>query len=327
MAALTLNDLGRRMDKDDSIAKIIEIMNETDAMDDVMMVECNMGTMHKTTERTGLPSPTFRALNRGVTPSKSTTMQVTDSCAMLEDYLEADKALAELYGNRNEFLLSETKPKIEAFRQKLMETVFYGKRSDIKEFVGLTERYNSKNAKTFENMINAGGATVDGQTSVWLVGWGENTIHGLYPKGSKAGMQLGPTQDVTIQVAAADGGGQFEGIRKHFRWDMGLTVRDWRYAVRIANVDIAAIRTGTSAPDLITAMIKAAERVPDTGATRWAFYCNRDVRTALRLQILAKSNVNLTFDTVNGRRVLAFGDIPVRRVDRLKVDEAVVAFA
>ena len=320
--ALTLMDLHRRLGANDEIAKIIEILNETnDALDDVVWLEANMGTSHKSTTRTGIPEPAFRELNRGVKPTKSTTAQIVDHCAMLENYLEVDRDLADLSGNRNEFLLSESRPKIEGFKQKLMRTIFYGKKADTKEFVGLTERFNSKNAKSGENIIDAGGKTANKQTSIWLVGWSENTISGLYPKGSKAGMQLGPTKEETLTDSD---GGLYEGIRKHFKWDCGLAVRDWRYAVRICNVDMPAVISGALTADLIKYMIMASEQVPNEVPVKFSFYCNKHVRTALRLQILNKQNVNLTFDTVAGKRVLAFDDIPVRRVDQLSTVEAVL---
>lgn len=62
-------------------------------------VEGNLPTGHKTTIRSGLPSATWRLLNYGVQPSKSTTVQVTDSVGMLETYAEVDKSLADLNGN------------------------------------------------------------------------------------------------------------------------------------------------------------------------------------------------------------------------------------
>ena len=73
-----------------AIAKIVEILNETnEVLDDMLFLEGNLPTGHKTTIRSGLPSATWRLLNYGVQPSKSRTVQVTDTVGMLEDYAES----------------------------------------------------------------------------------------------------------------------------------------------------------------------------------------------------------------------------------------------
>jgi hypothetical protein len=69
-------------------------------------------------------------------------------------------------------------------------------------------------------------------------------------------------------------------------------------------------------------MIQAAERIPSFGAGRAAFYVNRNIREKLRLGILEKVASNLTFETVAGKRVLTFDEIPVMRTDALLNTEA-----
>ena len=52
--AHTLQEFSRRMDSNDKIAKVIEIINKkNDILDDIMWVEGNLLTGHKTTIRTG----------------------------------------------------------------------------------------------------------------------------------------------------------------------------------------------------------------------------------------------------------------------------------
>jgi len=110
----TLMDLARRMDPDNRIATIVEILNETNEMNiDMTWMEGNLPTGHRTTLRTGIPTPTWRKLYGGVQPTKSTTAQITDNTGMLEAYAEVDKALADLNGNTAEFRLSEDRAQIE----------------------------------------------------------------------------------------------------------------------------------------------------------------------------------------------------------------------
>jgi len=321
----TLIDVASRLDPSMNVDKIVEMLAATNPiLNDMTFMEGNLPTGHKTTVRTGLPGVTWRKLYGGVQPSKSTTAQVTDSCGMLEAYAEVDKALADLNGNAAAFRLSEDKAFIEAMSQEMASTLFYGNETTEPEaFTGFAPRFNSLSAQNGDNIVNAAGASTD-NTSIWLVVWGPNTCHGIYPKGSTGGVQMRDLGEVTVEnVDGASGRAQM--YRSHYRWDCGLTVRDWRYIVRIANIDVSDLTTVSNTKKLIDWMIQAAERIPSFGAGRAAFYCNRNIREKLRLGILEKVASNLTFETVAGKRVLMFDEIPVMRTDALLNNEAVVS--
>jgi hypothetical protein len=313
----TLLDVAKRLDPDGKIASIVEILNATNpVLDDLAMVEGNLPTGHRTTIRTGLPAPTWRKLYGGVQPTKSTTVQVTDSAGMLEAYAEVDKALADLNGNTAAFRLSEDAAHIEGMGQEMASTLFYGNEGTEPEaFTGLAPRYNSKSAENADNIIDAGGSSTD-NTSIWLCVWGNQTGHGIYPKGSLAGLQMTDKGQVTVENVDGNGG-RMEAYRTHYRWDCGLTIRDWRYFVRIANVDVSDLDTVANTKNIINWMIQASERIPELGKGRAAFYMNRRIREKLRLGILEKVSTNLTWETVAGERVMTFDDIPVRRTDAL----------
>ncbi|WP_349355972.1 major capsid protein, partial [Escherichia coli] len=202
---------GKRVDPNGKVDKIIELLGQTNPiLQDMPFVEGNLPTGHRTTIRSGLPSATWRLLNYGVQPSKSTTVQVTDSVGMLETYAEVDKSLADLNGNTAEFRLSEDRAFIEAMNQQMAQTLFYGDSSvNPQQFMGLSSRYSSLSAGNAQNIIDAGGTGTD-NTSIWLVVWGENTVHGIFPKGQKAGIQMEDKGQVTLEDA---NGGKYEGYR------------------------------------------------------------------------------------------------------------------
>lgn len=325
----TLADVAKRLDPNGQVDKIVEILNETNPiLEDMSFIEGNLPTGHRTTIRTGLPMPTWRKLYGGVQPTKSTTVQVTDNTGMLEAYAEVDKALADLNGNTAAFRLSEDRAHIEGMNQEMAETLFYGNEgTEPAAFTGIAPRFNSTTADNKHNVIlggSAGGQTDN--TSIYLVVWGPNTVHGIYPKGSKAGLSMNDKGQVT---ADAPGGGYFEAYRTHYRWDAGLTVRDWRYIVRVANIDVSELSHSTNGEAarkaLIRLMIQATERIPNLGMGRAAFYCNRTIRTNLRLGILDKISNNLAWESVAGKRVMVFDDIPVRTCDAIINSEARVA--
>jgi hypothetical protein len=319
----TLADVASRLTPDGKVdPQIVEMLKETnEVLEDMTMIQANGFTEHKTTVRTGLPVGTWRKLNYGVPPEKSRTAQVKDSMGMLETYAEVDKALADLNDNSAAWRLSEDRAFVEGLNQTMAQTLFYGDSSlDPERFMGLVPRYSSLAAENGQNIVDAGGTGND-NASIWLVVWGPNTCHGIYPKGSYAGLQSRDLGEHTLFDAA---GGRYQGYRTHYKWDLGLTLRDWRYAVRIANIDVSDLTKNASAgADLIDLLTQSVEIPPNLGMGRATFYAPRKIRSFLRRQITNKvANSTLTMDTVAGKQVVAFDGVPVRRTDALLLTEA-----
>jgi len=338
-SALTLADWAKRVDDNYRVAAIVELLSQTnEILDDMLWVEGNLATGHKTTVRTGLPQATWRMLNYGVPKGKSTTAQIVDDCGMLEVYAEVDKDLADLNGNTAQFRMSEAKAFIQGMSQQMATTLFYGNRNiNPERFTGLAPRYNTVSlatAQTAANVIDAGG-TGSTNTSIWIVTWGSDTAHGIFPKGKVAGLQHKDYGEWTLMDAA---GGQYQGYRDHFKWDCGLTVRDWRYIVRIANIDVTLL-AGGSAANLINLMIRALRRLPTTSRQqsnvqksdaptimgsmgRTVVYCNRTLATYFDIQATNKTNVLLNLREFDGMVVPAFRGIPIRVCDAILNTEA-----
>lgn len=334
MAALsaihpTLLDFSKSLDPDHKIAKIVEILEQQNPiLTDMVWQEGNLPTGHRTTIRSGLPAPTWRKLYGGVQPTKATTVQVTDSCGMLEAYAEVDKALADLNGNTAAFRLSQDLPHIEGINQELAQTLFYGDASSPEEFVGLSARFNDKTAQNGENILTSA-STPDGtdNSSIWLVGWGVNTIRGIYPKGSTAGLDMQDLGEVTIENVDGNGG-RMQGYRSHYRWDCGLSVSDWRYAVRVQFDAEDLTKNAASGPDLIDLLSQATELLPSLNGCTPVFYGNRNSLSFLKRQIANKVAAStLTMETVGGKHVTMFEGIPFRRCDAITNTEAGVITA
>lgn len=319
----TLADLTSRLTADGKIdPMIVEMLSETnEVLDDMVLIEANGFTEHKTTVRSGLPGGTWRKLNYGVQPEKSRTVPVKDSMGMLETYAEVDMTLLNLNGNSASWLMSEERAFIEGLNQTMASTVFYGDSSlDPEKFMGLAPRYSSLSAENAINIIDAGGTGSD-NASIWLVVWGQNTCHGIYPKGSPAGLQVRDLGEHTLLDA---NNGRYQGHRTHYKWDNGLTLRDWRYVVRIANIDVSDLtKNAASGADIIDLMSQAVELIPNLGMGRPAFYMPRKLRSFLRRQIANKVAAStLTMEEVGGKKVVAFDGVPCRRTDALLLTEA-----
>src|SRR3990167_1166859 len=319
----TIIDVAKRLDPKGQIDAIIELLSETnEILQDATAIEGNLPTGHRTTVRTGLPGVTWRKLNYGVQPTKSRTVQITDTAGMLEAYAEVDKALANLNGNTAQFRLSEDRAFLEAMNQEMANTLFYGDTdTDPEKFMGIGPRFDDLSAADADNIINASGSGSD-NTSIWLIIWSPTTVHTFYPKSSTAGWHRQDLGEVTLEDAA---GGKYQGFRIHYKWDIGFCVRDWRYVVRIANIDVSDLtKNASSGADVIDLMTQALELPQSLSMGRAAFYCNRTIRSMLRRQISNKSTVNLTMDTAGGKHVMSFDDVPVRRCDAILNTETAI---
>lgn len=205
-------------------------------------VEGNLPTGHKTTIRTGLPSAAWRMLNYGVQPSKSDTAQITDACGMLEAYAEVDKALVELNGNAAAFRLSEDRAFLEAMNQEMASTLFYGnEKTHPATFTGtgpaLQRTERGPRAQRLQRAFGRG--LHGGQADFAMVrDLGAEYLSRHLPQGQ-------PGRLAASRFGRSDPGGRagrpLSGLRTHYKWDVGLTVRDWRGIVRVANIDTAKL--------------------------------------------------------------------------------------
>jgi hypothetical protein len=331
---LTLADWSKRIGPDGKIDPIAELLSQTnEILEDVVFKEANQPTSHVVAVRTGLPAVYWRAYNAGVPSSKSTTAQITEPCAMLEARSHIDAKLLELNGNSAQFRLSEESAFIEAMNQEMTGKLFNGNvGSDLKTFSGLATRYSSTTAGNGGNVILAGGTGSD-NASMYLVVWGEQTVFCPFPKGSRAGLRSRDLGEESVQDAA---GGWYQAARSLFQWDSGLVVKDWRYVVRIANIDVSdwvgvtGTQAATAATNLIKLMMRAIARIPNLSMGRAAFYCNRSIQEGLMIQAMEKSQNALSVQEALsqfGQKMnqLTFMGIPVRGVDQLSVAETLVS--
>ena len=323
---LTLEDWAKRLDPDGKTPDIAELLAQTNGiLDDMLWKMGNLPTGERVTVRTGLPVPVWRLLNQGVVPTKSTTAQIDEQTGMLEAWSEVDVDLAMLNGNTPAFRLSEAQAHLEGMNQEMAQTLFFGNASLAQEeFTGFATRYSSLTADIGQNILDAGGTGSD-NSSVWLVVWGPQTVYGIFPKESMAGLDHKNLGQETVETVAGVGGARMLAFRDRFQWKAGLAVKDWRFAVRIANIDISDLVAGTGA-DLVEEMIQALHRIPNMYMGRPSFYMNRTCFQFLDIQRRNDviSGGGLKFENVDGRVIGFFRGIPIRKVDQLTEAEAQV---
>jgi hypothetical protein len=329
---LTLADWAKRTDPEGRVPVIAELLSQSnEILEDCVFKEGNLPTGERVVIRTGLPAVYWRALNQGIPNSKSTTAQVDEACGILEARSEVDKDLAMLNGNTSQFRLSEDVAFLEAMNQTQATTMFYGNPAiEPKSFLGLAARYSAAPGSSGigQNIIEGGGTGSD-NTSVYLVVWGDNTVYCPFPKGSTAGLMHEDLGEQTVY----DGNNRLQAYATRYQWKNGLVVKDWRYVVRIANIDVSDLvgvtgtQANTAATDLVKLMARAMYRIPNMSMGRAAFYMNRTVHSGLAVKAMDRSQNVLAVNQGLSQfgtpySWLSFLGVPCRRVDALINAEA-----
>ena len=322
---LTLADWAKRVDPDGNVPVVAELLSQSnEILADALFSEGNQPTGHRVIIRTGLPTAYWRSINQGVPASKSTTAQVDESIGMLEAYAKVDKDLALLNGNTAAFRLSEDSAFLESMNQAQASTLFYGNpATDPRQYLGLAARYSSLAAGNSQNILDAGG-TASNNASIWLTVWGENSVFCTFPKGSQAGLIHNDQGELVVYDTAFN---PYQAFQTHYQWKNGLVVKDWRYVVRIANINTANLVAESAAADIIKLMSRALDRVPSLANGKPAFYMNRTLFSMLRIQALNKSQNVLDIQRGlnqfgQASNWLDFLGVPIRRVDQLLNNES-----
>jgi len=325
----TLADLKSRMVDGQVEKAIIELLEEQgEFLKFLPWVECNDGTQHKTTVRAGIPEPTWRKLNYGVAQKKSQTAQITDACGMMAEYSTIDAKLCELAGkNEAAFRMSEDKGIIQGFEQTLMSAILYGDSTlNPEKIMGLSPRFNAlTGVESAENIIDCEGASSN-CTSIWLAVLGPESVCGLYPQGTKAGLQHKELGEQTVYDANNN---PYQAKRALYQWDVGLCVRDWRQIAVARNIDVDDLTKDASGGtvDLVDVLDQLVERVNNLNVGKPVILANRTIRTFLRRQVKNRANCLLSMDEVMGfkNKVLHFDGIPILRTDALLSTETAIS--
>lgn len=314
------------------IAEILE--RENPVLEDMSWKEGNLITGERTWVRTQKPGVAWRRYNQGVPRSKGTVGAFDEAAAQLAATSQMDRSLAVLGGNPARARMNFAKPFFSSMNDEMAETLFYGNSFyESKEFTGLSPRYNDLDGVTGDQIIDAGGTGTDNR-SIWIVNWGEETITGLYPKGTKAGLmhmdttsnlRAGPDGYPIGDQVADESGNPYLAYTDYFQWDCGLAVKDHRHAVRIANIDFSLLtRDRATGADLEDLIIQGFHRLAATGPNA-AIYVPKPIGAMLHRQAVADSRGGrgLTgFEDIGGRKVPSILGLPIRSLDALNVDEA-----
>jgi len=316
-----LLDAAKLRGADGRILRTAELLMKLSPMvADIPFQEGNLTLGHRVNVRHSLPTPTARRMNQRVLPTKSTTEQNDEQCMELVDYSQVDCSIADLGGQSAQYRMNEAMAHLQGMTNEFERQAFYGNSAVVQEELdGIIPRMTAAS----DTVIDAGGAGSD-NASIVLVGWGAQTIYGIYPKGTTAGIKHEDLGKHTSETSS----GLMEVYRDRWQVNAGIAVEDPRYLAAIRAIDVSTLVADTTGAttNLINLMIQLVHSVYniDSPLIKPVIYMPRTINMMLDIQANNKSNVYLTTEQVDGRRHLSFRGIPIHVSDAMTETESTI---
>ena len=314
---------------------IVEMMaQENPVLQDVLWKMCSKGREDVVTIRTGMPEAVVRAFYEGWKGSKSSKMQVSNACCTVTTGIEFDWRLYAQDKDKAAFLADEQRAHSSVAGDKVASLLFYGDTaSSPKGINGFAKTFGQYGAVTGSGMVTddkkaafyclSAGASAAAyeRRSLFLVGWGARSAHGIYPEGSSAGIQIGQLKEQFVDDGA---GNRLDLGMQEVNWDAGLNIRDFRYCGRIANINVMSDPMNNATPDVSLLVRRLVSRVKSTGVTQ-RFYCSRLAFEHIAMQFERKTQGNaIRYADLEQKKDAALLGVPVAFCDCMNVDEAEV---
>ena len=336
-------------------SRIIEQAGQMNPMlEDGPALPCNRGTSHETTVRTGLPSGIWGMLYQGIPEDKSEVQNFRHTPGYLEGAIQVDRkvvdevennpAYASMSGDaranaigmeRTRIMQDELGAYAQGLSIQAADALLYGdQKINPKGITGFMPFFNTTSGQNGSQIVDAGGMGAD-NTSMMMITWHETTCHFIYPSGGKnrAGFTASPVEKTFAydKISEATGvGTRYDTYRQKVRWDLGLTPKDWRYIVRLANIDVSALMSDGRAENPTVNLINLMDsgyyrhhaRRADVGKTCW--YGGTTIIEYLDYQARnTPKNLWLSFQQtgVNADEVLMHRRRPIKESDAFRHTE------
>lgn len=318
MPQLTILEQAKRRELG-NIAVIAELLNEYNEYTiDAPAMEANDVYSHLYTKRTELPSIGYRNINEGAQRSSSKTEQVREAITLLEVWAEIDEQLIDHEPNPGAARANELRSFIEAGAQAFAEKLTYGKQAnDARQFDGLATRFNGLSLANVHEPGTAGTGSTN--ASVWMIEWGQDTVHLVYPKGSPS---VGLDEKDYGKLRVTDSSNNpLSAYVNQFKWEYGLVIKDTRAVQRICNLDVADDTKNFVASANVRTLIKAKNKLTRMGRNA-VIYCNRDIKATFDIFATEKANGFYFQENITGGPLTVYQGIPIRMVEQLLSTEA-----
>ena len=305
---LTIYDFNRSKNPDGTQAKIVEILaQQNPAIQDAPAYPSNAEIGHRVTVQKSLPTVATAKINKGIGRSKGQTEQMVDAIGYWAARSEIDPRIRKIQGDSAYMSrrTSENRMFAEAFSQATCNALFYGNHAlDESSFDGLAPRMGSLNTNSFIDpfcLNMAASVAVAGADgcSIYVVDWGPDACHLIYPKEYSGGMGL-VVEDLPDRDGRDVDGNDMRVDVTEFHWFLGLAVEDRRHMARLANIDLSdALLAAPTQGFLLDELEKILSYMPDPGGATRVMYGPTFLEPGWRKQARSRANQALTIQDLS----------------------------
>jgi hypothetical protein len=285
-----------------------------------------------------LPTASTRRWNEGIKPTTSKNTPINDPIALFEDRSEVDKALWMIQNDPNAWRADQDMNHVEGLFQLMESTLIYGNlATNPGAFNGLATRFNTTasypNGDTsWQPNVWKGGATNGSVTSAWMIEFGDDSVYGIYPPNTPAGLSVEDLGQYTKQLASSLGtigiNAMYEVLGTLLTWYMGIQIADERAVQRIANINPTILSANNFDENVF---IAAKNQLPRGGeGSGTVILVNRALKTQIDIRAVSQklnayTNFNANETDVFGRSVTKFQNIPIYVAEKILSTETVLS--
>lgn len=313
-SGITLQEVAHRHDPNGEMATIVDALLEVNGiLEDAVWREANDTFANKATRWSKEPTGSNRRLGGGVSGERGETVEVNDVIAMLDSIAKNDIEYIKSFKNPKQARSDEAMAFVRGMSKTMAGDIVYANTiTEIANFTGVAPRLSS--LATSANVLNEGGTGSD-LSSIFVINWGKDTAHMIYPKNSIAGLDHIDMGEQLVEGIASSG--DMRAYVDYFTWKAGFTVKDEKSIGRLANIETSGATNIFDEDNLITLL----NRMTTGPGTR--IYCNQDILTQMEIRLKDKTNVHFVkADGIAPGFDMLFKRFPIRKVDQILSTEA-----
>lgn len=322
--AHTLPEVLRHKAPDGSYMAAFDVLKKALPMiEETSWEQANEETSHTYLKTHSKPTGKLVGYNQGAPYEKAINRPAKEFLARIESNMRIDTRILEASRFPGQFMKEQELRFFEGLINTFHETLFSkngrGSAKNVQDISGLGERYG----KLGDNVVSLGAA---GGHSIWMIKHGPQGLSMLYPASAGKTIQInhyGP------QLVNDDDGNPFRAEVVNFAMSFGMMIAQDNAIQRICNIAASGnnsfFEDGTNVNKGTRALIDAIERLPQGSTDQVAIYVGKEMMAQIRKRLDEKANMYFTKETVWGRPMITFMDIPVLRVDTLNGAEAQVS--
>ena len=295
---------------------------------DLAVVPANGILSHQGTRETSLPTPQIVKVGDGWDSSTVRWDKYKENISIFKDRASVPEDVLDLQPDKASFWADVKDRHQEGFGQGVTNHFFYGTSVATPEkFDGLDVRYSvpdstdptNPSSTSADPFVFDAGGTGRNTMSVWLIQHGLNKFKGITPANDP--MMGIKNEDMGRQYVDAENSKKRWDFINEFGWKIGLDIVDIRSVARIRNIDSTI--DGLDAAFL--QLVFQAKNEIFRGSEAIFAYVPKRMLTFLEIMAEAKQNVIYDTNNIYGIPLLRIGEILLRPMDALKIDETAVA--